>query len=285
MNVLIILLIILLPLIYFIDFVKKNIGVNLSIIDLITIIFTNIINLGILSLAIFIFLEYSTSLTEEINIAISFFLALYILIILLVIFLNIKYMNLPKEELRGVLKSEIIKSRLDKKIFNVFDTLKDRVSESTIHKKILNGSFIKKINGVRIIENIGIKPRTEKTNQNKIATQKREVENRPTIQNETKLDANSLFQKALELNKLGEYETSLAFLYRALHLSNGDYILQVKIYRAMATVLEDKGDNNNALFCYNKAMEISVKFLEEKHPSTRYEIACDEINRLGIEIK
>jgi len=339
MNYLTILLIISLPILYFI---KKSIGRKLSLADFATIVFTNILNLIILSLAVFIILTYSTDLKQEQNLFVSFFVALFILIVSLVFVLSFRHNSLPKKEMAEVIKSEITQRRLNKGFFNpfknlydviffsilialvlssihtpillslflavilaliiapescndksgvdcysrfnIFRTLRDRLMNPSSHTGLREKSFLKNVkDGVKIIKNIGTKRLSKRKKREKKAdtsslktTLKKETTQSPK---KVELDADALFQKALEQ----EPNTSLALLYKLLLSSSGNYLLQVKIYRAIAIILENKEEYDNALFCYNKAMEISVKFLEKKHPTARYKIACEELERLGLE--
>jgi tetratricopeptide (TPR) repeat protein len=144
--------------------------------------------------------------------------------------------------------------------------------------------FIKRL-GVKIIKNIGIKRLSKKSNQDRVIVKENKIEKRTITQKSTKPNANTLLKKGMELTKLKQFDSSLVFLTKALQLSNNNQLLQVKIYKAMAIAWEGRGNNNNSLVCYNRAIEISVEFLEEKYPTARYEMAFEELERLGIEIK
>ena len=276
---------ILLPLIYFIGLVKENIGRVSFIVDLAVIIGINSINLFILFLAIFIFLEYATAFKQEQNILLSFFLALYLLILFLTVFLK----KLSRKKSDNISEVPLLFSLFFAPFiawysrFKIFTTPKNRLTKPI---------FYKNIEGIKTIINIGIGKLTNRKNTKEVLTVKKQIETslKTTKQEpiskpqKTKLDkkGGSLYQKALEFNRLKQYDTSLIFLNRALELSNNDdYLLLVKIYRAMGIALEGKEDFNTALFCYNKAMYISVEFLEDRYPVTRYKIALEKIESLG----
>ena len=78
-------------------------------------------------------------------------------------------------------------------------------------------------------------------------------------------DRDIFFRYGLTLYYLKEYDRSLSFYKKALVLSENNNSMQVKIYQAIAKVWNDKGEHNESLVFYNKAMEISIKLRKISH--------------------